>query len=225
MTPLPPWANGPFELLLHAEEHLQAGDDFDRRIALISFDNSIEITIAAYLSLHPLFRGNRTYKNEDVSKWLGNYHRKLDFLSQEIAIRQASWLVDKNHILYCHDQRNEQYHAGHKGVPEKQILDIIRKAALWVFSLLFEAADIEERLARAVTEKRPASLQKRDSDYDNAIDQAFETVTVAGQIYSVSEVLFSVDYEAYKELANQLLEDQRNSDASLEPPMIAESLH
>ena len=56
MNPLPPWANGPFELLVHAEEHLRAGDDFDRRIALIGFDNAIEITIAAYLSLKPIQR-------------------------------------------------------------------------------------------------------------------------------------------------------------------------
>ena len=38
MKPLAPWANGPFELLIHAEGHLLNGDDFDRRIALISFD-------------------------------------------------------------------------------------------------------------------------------------------------------------------------------------------
>jgi hypothetical protein len=29
MTSLPPWANGPFELLVHAEGHLGYGEDFD----------------------------------------------------------------------------------------------------------------------------------------------------------------------------------------------------
>jgi hypothetical protein len=48
---LPPWANGPFELLVHAEGHLRNGDDFDRRIALISFDNAIEVAITTYLTL------------------------------------------------------------------------------------------------------------------------------------------------------------------------------
>ncbi len=73
MNALPLWANGPFELLVHAEGHLRRGDDFDRRIALISFDNAIEVSIATYLTLHPIHRGNRSYANVDVEKWLSNY--------------------------------------------------------------------------------------------------------------------------------------------------------
>jgi hypothetical protein len=53
MNNLPPWADGPFELIVHAEMHLRKGEDFDRRIALISFDNSIEVSITTYLTLHP----------------------------------------------------------------------------------------------------------------------------------------------------------------------------
>ena len=40
--------------------------------------------------------------------------------------------------MWAHDHRNEQYHGGSKGTPEKQVLDLIRRAALWVFSVLFE---------------------------------------------------------------------------------------
>lgn len=39
------WVYGPFELLVHAELHYLAGKDFDRRMALISFDNAIEVAI------------------------------------------------------------------------------------------------------------------------------------------------------------------------------------
>src|SRR5271166_1221268 len=85
MTPLPPCATGPFEVLVHAEEHLRAGDDFDRRIALIGFDNAIEIAMAAYLSLKPIQRRNRSYPTEDMNKWMANYHTKLDFLDYEIG--------------------------------------------------------------------------------------------------------------------------------------------
>ena len=35
MSSLKPWAEGPFELILHAEVHRLAGDDIDRRIAFI----------------------------------------------------------------------------------------------------------------------------------------------------------------------------------------------
>jgi hypothetical protein len=53
---LPPWAEGPFELIVHGEMHLRSGQEFDRRMALISFDNSIEVSIHTYLGLHPIQR-------------------------------------------------------------------------------------------------------------------------------------------------------------------------
>lgn len=59
MTSMAPWATGTFELLVHAEGHLRGGEDFDRRIALISFDNAIEVAITTYLTLHPIQRGDR----------------------------------------------------------------------------------------------------------------------------------------------------------------------
>ena len=204
MTPLPPWANGPFELLIHAEEHLRAGDDFDRRIALIGFDNAIEITIAAYLSLKPIQRRNRSYPAADVNKWMANYHTKLDFIDDEILARNAAWVVDRTYILWCHDSRNEQYHGGSRGVPEKRDLDIARRAALWIFSLLFDVQDAEERLARAIAEKLPPPAPERNPAYDTAIDGACETVDNGGRTYSTSEILYSLDYEAYRELGIEL---------------------
>jgi hypothetical protein len=200
MNPLPPWANGPFELLVHAEEHLCAGDDFDRLIALMGFDNAIEITVAAYLSLKPIQRRNRSYRGEEIDKWMSNYRTKLDFLDYEIAARNGTWEVDRTHILWCHDRRNEQYHGGYGGVPGKQDLDIARRAALWIFCLLFDVADAEERVARAVAAKLPPSPPQRIPAYDTAIDGAYETIDIGGNTYSTSEVLYSLDYEAYREL-------------------------
>ena len=200
MTPLPPWANGPFELLVHAEEHLRAGDDFDRRIALIGFDNAIEITIAAYLSLKPIQRRNRSYSAAAVEKWMSNYHAKLDFLDGEISARKATWVVERTHIVWCHDSRNEQYHGGYRGVPEKRELDIARRAALWIFSFLFDVEDAEDRLTRAIAEKLPPPPPERNPAYDTAIDGAYETIDIGGNTYPVSEILYWLDYEAYREL-------------------------
>ena len=74
MSNIPPWANGPFELIVHAEGHLRDGEDFDRRIALISFDNAIEVAITAYLTLNPIQRSGRSYSKADIERWLANYH-------------------------------------------------------------------------------------------------------------------------------------------------------
>lgn len=210
MTPLPPWANGPFELLVHAEQHLRAGEDFDRRIALIGFENAIEITVAAYLSLKPIQRCNKSYPAADIGKWLANYHTKMDFLDLELLERKLTWIVDRTHILWCHDQRNEQYHGGNRGVPEKQVLEIARRTAIWVFGLLFDVSDVDQRLAAAIAPKKSSPTPERNPAFDSAIDGAYELIDIGGQPYSPSEILYSVDYEAYRNLGIELSELQQN---------------
>lgn len=214
MTTLPPWANGPFELILHAEGHLLKGEDFDRRIALISFDNSIEVSISTYLSLNPIQRGNRQYQRVDVDKWLNNYHTKLDFLEEELKSRSLVWEVENSHIIWAHDHRNEQYHGGAKGTPEKQVLTIVKNAALWVFSLLYDISDVEKLLEQTISASLPEPDPKPDIRFDRAIDSNYEMLEVAGLPYHVSEILFRVDPEAYKELGKGLLVDPNNKNDS-----------
>jgi hypothetical protein len=204
MSSLPPWANGPFELLLHAEGHLRAGEDFDRRIALISFDNAIEVAITTYLTLNPIQRGNRCYKNIDVEKWLNNYPSKLDFLGAELGNRKLPWEVDRGHILWAHDHRNEQYHGGMKGTPEKNVLSIIRKAALWIFSVLFDVSDPDKLLERTISDLAAFPPPQRDIAFDRAIDREYGMVTIGDQNFYASEVLFSVDYWGYRDAGVRL---------------------
>jgi hypothetical protein len=45
-----PWLHGPLELIKHANGHLLADGDTDRRIALIGFDNAIEVCIDVFLA-------------------------------------------------------------------------------------------------------------------------------------------------------------------------------
>ena len=113
---LKPWAGRPFELIIHAEIHYRKGSDYDRRLALISFDNSIEVSITTYLSLNPIQRGNRQYPKKDVEKWVSNYHSKLDFFTLEIQNRGLPEYKEKAEIVWYHDQRNEHYH-GEGGTP------------------------------------------------------------------------------------------------------------
>jgi hypothetical protein len=206
MTPLPPWANGPFELLMHAEGHLLNGDDFDRRIALISFDDAIEIAITTYLTLHPIQRGNRAYPNDKKDRWLKDYHTKLDFLGEELVSRSLPWEVERSHIVWVHDHRNEQYHGGKKGTPERNVLMLVRKASLWIFSMLFEVPDAEAFLKQAILDIAPPSPPQRIKEFDLAIDDKYGIVDVADQTFYVSETLFSTDFEAYRDLGKRLCE-------------------
>jgi hypothetical protein len=204
MSTLPPWANGPFELLVHAEGHLRGGEDFDRRIALISFDNAIEVAITTYLTLNPIQRGGRNYPKVDVERWLNNYHTKLDFLEAEIGTRAISWLVEKSHIIWVHDHRNEQYHGGHKGTPELTVLKIVRDAALWVFSVLFDVSDAGATLEEAILDKTPPAAPSPEKNFNIAIDAQYGIIEVGEQSYYASELLFAVDYAAYRDLGGRL---------------------
>ena len=205
MTYIPLWANGPFELLIHGETHFLRGDDFDRRIALISFDNSIEIAITTYLTLHPEQRGNRQYVRVNVENWLNDYHSKLDFLEFEIESRDEKWVVEKENIIWVHRQRNEQYHGGNGTIPELRVLDIARKSALWVFSFLFELSDAETELENTILSRNLLQVTNLpEDDLDEAIDSEYDIIEIGEQAYLASEVLYAVDYTAYRDIGETL---------------------
>ncbi len=199
MSALRPWAQGSFELIVHAEIHRREGGDFDRRMALISFDNSIEISITTYLTLNPIQRNGVQYRRDNVEQWLKNYHTKLDFFTYELQRRSLTEEIEKSEIVWYHDHRNEQYHGGSRGIPEYRVLEEIRKAALWIFSVLFDVQKIEEVLDDEILGRTPQEEGKitRDKTLDMLIDMNNEVIMVADQPYSTSEVLFATDPESY----------------------------
>ena len=131
------WVYAPLELIKHAENHLESGEDFDRRMALISYDNAIEISITTYLQLPPSERDGIRYDPKQIEKWLDTYHTKLNYF--EIYLKQSKIPHEYTlgEILHYHDLRNEVYHSGNGMVPAMRALKGIRGAALWVFSNLF----------------------------------------------------------------------------------------
>jgi hypothetical protein len=201
------WARGPFELIVHAEGHLRVGDDIDRRMALISFDNAVEVSITSYLTLNPIHRGNVPYPNADVDRWQRNYHTKLDFIEEELRRRGGlPWKVERKDILWAHDQRNEQYHGGTGGVPGRRAIKTIREAAIWIFGLLFDVVDVEKAIEDEIAILAGSEKPKpqRQLDYDKAIDGKHGLIKLDQSAYYMSEVLFAVDAEAYKEIGAKL---------------------
>ncbi len=136
---LEPWIYSLLELMKHAEEHRQANGEFDRRIALIGYDNAIEVSISTYLQLHPTQRGGASYPNELVNKWLANYHSLLDFFFDEFmkTLGQIP-SVAKQNVIHYHNLRNDLYHKGKSLVPTERDVKDARKAALNIFSTLFK---------------------------------------------------------------------------------------
>ncbi|MGX4675625.1 hypothetical protein ACWCIB_02025 [SAR92 clade bacterium H246] len=155
---LKPWKRRPFELIYHAETHYKLGRDYDRRLALISFDNSIEISINVYLSLKPYQRGGLEYKKSDVEKWQNNFYSLLDFWKLELQHRDLPIYIDNETLCWFHEQRNEQYHGSSLGIPEIETVAEIRDAALWIFSVLFNEPNAAMRLEQAIAKQNEEKI-------------------------------------------------------------------
>lgn len=204
MNSLTPWALGPFDIILHAEMHYRDGEDFDRRIAVVGFDNAIEVAIHTYLSLHPIQRQGRSYPRESVERWLDNYHTKIEFLEAEMQTRGVDMVCDKATFVWYHEVRNGQYHVGGAVIPQARELEGIRKAALWVFSVLYDIADVESLLEHYIASRSTDNMPKRNDDDDRLIDQEYGTVQLAGKPYHLSEVIHRFDPVLYSELATEI---------------------
>ena len=211
-SPLKPWAYGPFEVLIHAEMHYRAGEDLDRRIAMIGFDNAIEVAITTYLNLHPIQRGNRTYPRVDVEKWLENFHTKADFFFVECATRTITPTAQKDELVWFHEVRNGQYHNGGAAVPQRRELDGVRGAALEIFAVLFDEADVLAALEHHIAALGPIPPPPREKEHDRLIDNEYPMIEVCGQAEYVSEVLYALDPTRYHEAALEL-RDARQRDA------------
>lgn len=204
MSTLPPWALGPFELILHAETHYRNGEDLDRRIAIVGYDNAIEVAIHTYLNLHPIQRQNRTYPKADIERWLESFHTKIDFLEVEVTNRGLQAICKKAEFVWYHEVRNGQYHVGGATIPQERELQGMRKAALWVFGMLFEVADVESLLDQYLSDRPGDDLPRRTAEDDRLIDQEFGTIELAGKPYHTSEVLHAWDPVLYSELASDI---------------------
>ncbi|CRQ54211.1 hypothetical protein PAERUG_E15_London_28_01_14_03987 [Pseudomonas aeruginosa] len=144
-----PWVHGPVDLLRHGEEHRQGSRDFDRRIALISFDNAIEMAVVTFLDLNPAQRGGLIYRQDEVTHWKRNFHTKLEFIERFANTKGSPMMVQRDEMIYYHSLRNDLYHGGNGTVPALHAIEGARSAAFWVVTLLFDV-DAEPLLSEDV---------------------------------------------------------------------------
>ena len=83
---------------------------------------------------------------------------------------------------------------------------LVRQAALWLFSLLYDVEDTKQRLPQQIERRSASSAPQNDEAFDRAIDNAYDVVIIGEQIYSASEVLFAVDEPVYRAIGAELCE-------------------
>ena len=131
----------------------------------------------------------------------------------EIQHRTLAIECEKADIVWYHNVRNDQYHGGRAAIPQAREIQGIRKAALWVFSVLFDVVDVEQlvesHIAQRLDQERPAKID----EYDRLIDDAHGLCEICGDIYYTSEALYALDSAAYIEEGLRLKSRRIQSEA------------
>jgi len=105
-----PWSEGPKELLQHAVDHIAHDGDFDRRIAMISIDNAVELMIKTYLGLPKRKTKGSGPSRKQLEDASNSFPSLLDLVEEFAGERLTGVSLDE--IEWYHRIRNQLYHSG-----------------------------------------------------------------------------------------------------------------
>ncbi len=128
------WASGVIELLRHADSHIHLETAFDRRIAFISIDNSIETSIRTFLAL-PQSKSGIKVSHKELDAVENSFPGLLGLLWQYVGGRLTG--IDEADIEHYHRIRNKLYHDGTGLSVDKQYLFAYRQIAVLLIKNLF----------------------------------------------------------------------------------------
>lgn len=129
-----PWASGPGEILRHGLSLLKKDSDTNRRLAMISIDNAVELMIKTYLGLPKRITGLVITRKELVEISEG-FPSLIDGLEQHAPDKLDG--IDLGTIEWYHRLRNELYHQGNGLTVERDKVEIYAELANRLFKNLF----------------------------------------------------------------------------------------
>jgi uncharacterized protein YutE (UPF0331/DUF86 family) len=143
-----PWTTGPKELLNHAEGHLSNKESFDYRIAFISIDNAVELTIQTFLSLPRRVKGFEGPSRKELES--ANYFPDLlDMLEKYGGDRITG--IELGDIEWYHRLRNSLYHEGNGITVDPDKVDAYFQIANLLFKKIFDLPEKEEYGQNAIS--------------------------------------------------------------------------
>ncbi len=131
-----PWAEGPKELLQHAVDHISHSGDFDRRIAMISIDNAVELMIKTYLGLPKRATKGKGPTRKELEEANNSFPGLLDLLEKYADKKLTGVSLDE--IEWYHRIRNQLYHSGNGITVEIARVQTYLTLAKTLFQNLFE---------------------------------------------------------------------------------------
>lgn len=129
-----PWASGPAEILRHGIGLLRKDSDANRRLAMLSIDNAVELTIKTYLGLPKRVTGLRLSRAA-YQEIFESFPKLLDALEQNAADKIGG--IDLGEIEWYHRLRNELYHQGNGLTVERAKVEVYADLAKLLFKNLF----------------------------------------------------------------------------------------
>jgi len=130
----PPWASGSAEILKHGLELLKKDTDSNRRLAMISIDNAVELMIKTYLGLPKRVTGLQITRNE-YQDFAENFTKLLDALEKYANAKLG--VIDLGEIEWYHRLRNQLYHQGNGLTVERDKVEVYAELANILFENLF----------------------------------------------------------------------------------------
>jgi len=130
----PAWATGPGEILRHGLDLLKKDTDTNRRLAMISIDNAVELMIKTYLGLPKRITG-LSIPRKEYQEMAESFPALLDGLENHAASKLDG--VDLGSIEWYHRLRNELYHQGNGLTVEREKVEIYAELANILFKNLF----------------------------------------------------------------------------------------
>lgn len=164
------WASGAVELLRHADSHVHLETAFDRRIAFISIDNSVETSIRTFLAL-PSSKSGIKVSRKDVDAVENSFPGLLSLLWQHAGSRLTG--IDEADIEHYHRIRNKLYHDGTGLSVDEQYLLAYRQIAVLLLKNLFGVA---------LGDPKPAPTLERLIMLWNRIEESFKQKLKKGGI-------------------------------------------
>jgi hypothetical protein len=163
------WARGPCEVFRHADEHLRLGSYFDRRMALVGFDNAIEIAIDVYVSLPPELRGRISLpRNEVEALRSSSFQEKIRWLFDFVNSHDIPLAVSRDELVFFHSKRNIIYHSGNGLTPDPFIVDNARRVAREVLVALYGEDAVAQHTKPPLADPGVDPEQQRLADADAA---------------------------------------------------------
>ena len=104
------WASGALELLRHAYSHIEGDSAFDKRMAFISIDNCVEVSLRTFFAL-PKSKSGIKVSRPDFDAAIESFPKLVALLKAHAPTR-LSGLDDIADIEHYHRIRNILYHNG-----------------------------------------------------------------------------------------------------------------